>query len=562
MAVTTRRRSLAAGASSKASNNTSSKNNQKKAEVEVVPAWRKAAGALLRAVVIIVLFRTVRFVLKYKSAAVDTADPTEMYSPAWKVGEPAKLYIYLSEQVIQTRFVQSELFHERSFIYGQPMMTEQDDQITITDIPKPKDRLYAHLYLCRNAVHPDPDKSGFRPLDVAYKRVSLMSVAVPETDPIKWGATGEQTTNDELYWYPKLSVSVVALTDVIKDITQTPQQYRPHMSIDRSTRHYLPIMYTMEHWQLQRNRIFLNKLSNSDKLSLSITVQSRPVWWFKLMSTVGLSIHTAQQMNAFLADEYEQFKELLTETATWLLVCTVTVSILHSLFDVLAFKNDVQFWRKRNNLTGLSVRSVFINILSQLVITIYLLEQRASWLVIVSAVAGVVIEAWKASKVVRWDGQERSFKSLQGDTETERFDKEAISLLTKLVVPLMVAYSAYSFMNHKHKNLWSFAIQTAVGFVYAFGFVLMTPQLYVNYKLKSVAHLPWRVFCYKALNTVVDDLFAFAIKMPWMHRLSCFRDDLIFLVYLYQRWSYPVDKTRVNEYGQSFTDDAAALSFQ
>lgn len=32
-------------------------------------------------------------------------------------------------------------------------------------------------------------------------------------------------------------------------------------------------------------------------------------------------------------------------------------------------------------------------------------------------------------------------------------------------------------------------------------------------QLKSVAHLPWRVFVYKALNTFIDDLFAFIIKV-------------------------------------------------
>ena len=90
-----------------------------------------------------------------------------------------------------------------------------------------------------------------------------------------------------------------------------------------------------------------------------------------------------------------------------------------------------------------------------------------------------------------------------------------------------------------------------VGFVYAFGFILMTPQLFINYKLKSVAHLPWRAMVYKTLSTFIDDLFAFVIKMPTMHRLSCFRDDLIFFIVLYQRYIYPVDKARVNEYGQS-----------
>lgn len=87
------------------------------------------------------------------------------------------------------------------------------------------------------------------------------------------------------------------------------------------------------------------------------------------------------------------------------------------------------------------------------------------------------------------------------------------------------------------------------------------------------------------LNTIIDDLFAFVIKMPTLHRLSVFRDDLgawvsvsachttlcvlsyrcrsrpvladittwlrcaVFLVYLYQRWIYPVDKKRANEFG-------------
>ncbi|KAK2117491.1 Cleft lip and palate associated transmembrane protein 1 [Saguinus oedipus] len=113
------------------------------------------------------------------------------------------------------------------------------------------------------------------------------------------------------------------------------------------------------------------------------------------------------------------------------------------------------------------------------------------------------------------------------------------------------------------------AVCLSVG-VYAFGFLFMLPQLFVNYKvrrpmppaapspvppaapspmppaadlclsllfqLKSVAHLPWKAFTYKAFNTFIDDVFAFIITMPTSHRLACFRDDVVFLVYLYQRW--------------------------
>jgi hypothetical protein len=79
---------------------------------------------------------------------------------------------------------------------------------------------------------------------------------------------------------------------------------------------------------------------------------------------------------------------------------------------------------------------------------------------------------------------------------------------------------------------------------------MMTPQLYINYKLQSVAHLNWRTLTYKSINTFIDDLFAFVIKMPIMHRLACLRDDIIFFIFLYQRFKYRTDYTRVNEFGQ------------
>lgn len=94
---------------------------------------------------------------------------------------------------------------------------------------------------------------------------------------------------------------------------------------------------------------------------------------------------------------------------------------------------------------------------------------------------------------------------------------------------------------------YSWTINSMVNGVYAFGFLFMLPQLFINYKLKSVAALPWRSFMYKAFNTFIDDIFAFIITMPTAHRLACFRDDIVFLIYLYQRWLYPIDKSRIDD---------------
>ena len=62
---------------------------------------------------------------------------------------------------------------------------------------------------------------------------------------------------------------------------------------------------------------------------------------------------------------------------------------------------------------------------------------------------------------------------------------------------------------------------------------------------------------YKFLNTFIDDLFAFTIKMPTLHRLATLRDDVIFFVYLYQAWAYKVDYTRINEFGQGGEEESS-----
>lgn len=52
---------------------------------------------------------------------------------------------------------------------------------------------------------------------------------------------------------------------------------------------------------------------------------------------------------------------MLLETNPFLLAVTVIVTMLHMVFDVLAFKNDIAFWKEQKDMTGLSVRTIFVN---------------------------------------------------------------------------------------------------------------------------------------------------------------------------------------------------------
>ena len=123
-------------------------------------------------------------------------------------------------------------------------------------------------------------------------------------------------------------------------------------------------------------------------------------------------------------------------------------------------------------------------------------------------------------------------------------DRVATTYLGTLLFPMAVGFTIRTLLVERHTSWYSWGIGALTGVVYTFGFVLMCPQLFINHKLKTVSFMPWNFMIYRFLNTFIDDLFAFIIKMPTMHRLSVFRDDIVFLIYMYQRYIYRVDKSR------------------
>ena len=274
-----------------------------------------------------------------------------------------------------------------------------------------------------------------------------------------------------------------------------------------------------------------------------------------------------RKQEAFTGEEDQGndiLRNMLLETNPYLLVVTAIVSLLHTVFDILAFKNDISFFKNKKSMEGLSLRSMIVNAGFSFIILLYLADNDTSFMVLASNGVGLAIDVWKISKAItlKFEGGKIEWVEVQSykTSKTKEYDEIATSHLLFVTMPLVAGYGMYSLFYQQHRGWYSWILNTLVGFIYMFGFVMMTPQLFINYKLQSVAHLNWRTMTYKSINTFIDDLFAFVIKMPIMHRLACLRDDLIFFIYLFQRFKYKTDYSRVNEFGQCIqpTEDMMA----
>ncbi|GAA5962364.1 hypothetical protein JCM3765_002956 [Sporobolomyces pararoseus] len=384
------------------------------------------------------------------------------------------------------------------------------------------------------------------------------------------------------YYHPNVSAELVcdsgplpvhSLPPAIKQSIQLAQQ-KPE-----GKEYYLPPVFVNDFWLLKGQ---MNPI-NSTTPTLPLRVTFKPTSHFKFQLYASMQDSFEKQSSSPSpgglggggggGSELDAVKSMLLETSPWLLITTAIVSVLHMLFEFLAFSSDVKHWKNKKEMVGVSVRTILANIFTQIVVFLYLLDssEETSWMILFSSGMGIMIEAWKITKavdikvvpspsgsVLPYKIEVKDKHVLSEDEEkTKEYDRLAYKYVSWTLLPLLIAYTIYSLFYNEHRSWWSFAVATLYSFISIMGFVQLIPQLIINYKLKSVAHIPMKSMMFKFTTTIIDDFFSFIVKMPMLHRLACFRDDVVFLVLLYQRWIYRIDPTRENEFGQKLTDEEA-----
>lgn len=517
------------------------------------------------------------------------SEPALQISNLFHKAELLDMWFYVSEHEKFNDFGNEEAlkWHESNIpyaVWGPESTRTLSLKYYPSEALKHNGSLYSHIFFARSGYPADPNDPEYQPLAafglthpiVAYlpkskanKKKSLLgnSKGTSEDDAVSEAVEEPQADLKDdgpveyiSYWKPNITINLV--DDFTKYSQRAiPPNVAPYMNIEPTTGNYYPTVFFNEFWLLRDKLIALNDTVTELPLHLEVAPISMTKWQLFLQIDQSFQIH--RSYGSMLEGEADELKRVFVEGNPYLLGITMVVSLLHSVFDFLAFKNDIQFWNKNKSMEGLSAKSVVVSFFCQLVVFLYLLDNDTSWMILASSGVGCCIEFWKIGKAMHIEvdrsGTIPKLKFSDRDTyagnKTKEYDDLAMKYLSYVLFVLVACSSVYSLMYETHKSWYSWILSSLTSCVYMFGFIMMCPQLFINYKLKSVAHMPWRQMTYKFLNTIIDDLFAFVIKMPILHRLSVFRDDVIFLIYLYQRWAYPVDKKRVNEFGFGGEDE-------
>uniref|UniRef100_A0A7N8YE84 Lipid scramblase CLPTM1L n=1 Tax=Mastacembelus armatus TaxID=205130 RepID=A0A7N8YE84_9TELE len=412
--------------------------------------------------------------------------------------------------------------------------------------------LYALIFVHQAGVSPWQDP---RQIHLVAQLTTYMVPKPPEISLIsgedqtqgeKEEAHGPTSTSDHpvSHWRSRLTLNIVSDLFLF-DREYLPNDVHRYLRVFQNGKKmvYLPLLFVDELSNRVKDLVEIN--STSVELPLTISYDSISLGRLRFWIHMQDAVFSLQQFG-FTEKDADEIKGIFVDTNLYFLALTFFVAAFHLLFDFLAFKNDISFWKQKKSMVGMSSKAVLWRCFSTIVIFLYLFDEQTSLLVLIPAGIGSLIEVWKVKKAFKihvfWKGGKPTFlfgKLDESERRTEEYDTLAMKYLSYLLYPLCIGGAVYALIFLRYKSWYSWVINSLVNGVYAFGFLFMLPQLFVNYK---------------AFNTFIDDVFAFIITMPTSHRLACFRDDVVFLIYLYQRWLYPVDKTRVNEYGVSYDE--------
>lgn len=345
------------------------------------------------------------------------------------------------------------------------------------------------------------------------------------------------------YWLKDVTLYLVDDATVWPDLTGgSPPLLLSHLKLARSATtkiiQYLPLISKIQQGVYRSTSYVPINTTFAERLPLRVRARSTSLSKWLVLTHMEVGLNMYEKSGVLDHSDLEDVRRLISETSPQVLTLTLIVSTVHLLLDGLALHSEIGFWSKLDSSKGLSLLTLWFSLIGQFIVTAYLYDGEASALVLIPAVLTCFVDVWKALKALRLRSSSSDASTHASNVEASKAERKAFKYMSLFLLPMIVFYACWILIHHQHKSWASWLLTSAALCVYAGGFVFMTPQIFLNYELKSVDHMDWKALSIRAFNTFIDDFFALLIPMPNLHRVAVLRDDLVFVVFLYQRFIY------------------------
>ena len=293
-----------------------------------------------------------------------------LVAPIWPTDSAVDINIYVSSSAVTPNFrkLPSEalVLEERNFTLGNYSDTREiDTTITVPKEVQNNGTLWAHFLVGLTGSQLDPLAKGYntekavhflRPLNqyLPKKKAKKLKNLLSSPDEPEYDVDDTPDIQLASYYHPNFTVSLIPDSGTFK-YSQLQYPIQQHVQLETTGARdssgqngwYYPIAFLNTFWQLRSHMTELN--STVKTLPLRITLNNQQHWKFSVMASFDESTKQASRQAALGGQtpgggdgsEFEMLKEILLDTNIWLLGTTVVVTILHMLFETLAFKNDI-----------------------------------------------------------------------------------------------------------------------------------------------------------------------------------------------------------------------------
>ncbi|CAG8793357.1 21199_t:CDS:2, partial [Gigaspora rosea] len=267
--------------------------------------------------------------------------------PSWPLESSMDLRVYISEDETFTKFNDPSVpkWHTSNILFGD----WEDEREMSFEIPTSKavrnnGSLYAHIFLTLGKASPDPLTPGFQD-NMRTKNLILGS----NDDENEVDEINETKVDDKVpivsYWSRNLTLNIVSDNGIIP-YAKLPPSIASTIPFDTSrlpdsttnSGWYLPIVFVNDFWILRDHLTLINETVKT----LPINIKYYPLSFMKFQLYMQMDESFRKQAQMIGGDahsEFDEIKRMLKETNPILLGVTFIVSLLHSVFEFLAFKN-------------------------------------------------------------------------------------------------------------------------------------------------------------------------------------------------------------------------------